>query len=227
MPPKTVLEAIEAELRRPSEDARPIRAASVRHWMEATDPEVRGAAYQLLTEAGCFRRITPRLDPDEVFDWLLRYYEWCLTTNPQGERPDSRFSAATDMLLWFVEMWDEGVGRSYLERISDLVARLYKAGAPDLQRSLVDSFLEHAFERDDIREFFDPWKADPQLRVAHEEAARWHQGGGRMLPVKPGKGRKPTPRKPSRDETTNTRTARGGSQTKPLRGQHGSGASGQ
>jgi hypothetical protein len=224
MPRETMLEAIEAELERPPEDARPIRASTVRYWMEATDPEVRGATYQLLTETGCFRRITPRLDPDEVFDWLLRYYEWCLATNPQGERPDSRFSAATDMLLWFVEMWDEGVDRSYLERIRDLVARLYRTGAPDLQRSLVDSFVEHAFERGDIREFFDSWKADPQLRVAYEEASRWYQGGGRMLPVKPGKGHRPKPRRPSRGQT---RTARGGPRTKPLRGQHGRAASGR
>jgi hypothetical protein len=198
MPRKTMLETIEAELQRPPEEARPIRAPTVRHWMQATDPEVRGATYDLLTENGCFRRITPPLDPDEVFDWLLQYYQWCLTTNPQSEWADPRGTAGTDLMFWFVEMWDEGVDGSYLARIRDLVARLYVTGPPELQRSLMGSVLEHLFEREEIRAFFDSWKDDPQLRVAYEEASLWYQGGGRILPVKPGKGRRRKPRKPSR-----------------------------
>jgi hypothetical protein len=217
MPPKTMLAAIEAELQRPSEDVRPIRAASVRHWMQATDPEVRGATYNLLTESRSLRRITPPLDPDEVFDWLLQYYRWCLTTDPQSEWADSRGTAGTDLMFWLVEMWDEGADRSYLERIRDLVADLYATGSEELRSSLVYSLLEHLFEREDIRAFFDSWKAHPQLRVAYEQASRWYQAGGRILPVKPGKERKPKPRKPSRGKTTNTRTARGASRAKRLR----------
>jgi len=179
MPRKTMLETIVGELMRPPKETPPIKAATVRRWMRATDSEVRGATYHLLTEDDCFRRITPPLDPDEVFDWLLKYYEWCLRTNRRGEWADSRFTAASDMVMWFVDMWDEGVDRSYLERIKDLIAGLYVTGSSDFKRGLVDSFLEHLFERKRIMKLFESWKDDPQLAEAYEEAALWVRGGGR------------------------------------------------
>jgi hypothetical protein len=157
----------------------------VRRWMRVTDPEVRGAIHTLLRDSAVHQRITPPLCFDEVFDWILQYYEWCLRTDPRGECydtqwVDTRWDAAFELIPWFIWWWDEGIDRSYLERVKAMLAELYISGSHDLREAIAVGLLEHLFERKPIREFFAAWKDDPQLRPAYEAASAWALGGGRI-----------------------------------------------
>jgi hypothetical protein len=174
----TMLDEIVTELMRPPGDAPPIKAATLRRWMRSSEGEARGAVCCLLTNTDVYARVTPPLSHDEAFDWLISYYAWCLRTNPRGEWSSSRFEAASDMLVWFVGMWDEGRDRSYFVRIKELLADLYLAGSPRLKQVLVQGCLEHLFEREEIMDFFQCWKDDPQLAPAYEQAFLWVLGGG-------------------------------------------------
>jgi hypothetical protein len=176
---RTLLEEIVAELTRPLESAPPICASTVRRWMERARGEARGAIYSLLTDVGVYARVAPPLGFDEVFDWLLSYYAWCLRTNPGGEWSGSRFEAAWDMVIWFIGMWDEGRDRSYFERIRECIAELYLTGSRRIGQAVVQGCLEHLFEREDIKEFFQSWKGHPQLRQAYDQALLWVLGGGK------------------------------------------------
>jgi hypothetical protein len=175
------LQDIIAELVRPDDDPRPIPAATVRKWMSTTDPEVRGATSSLLYVYRHYRRITPPLDFDEAFDWLLQYWEFCLRSNPKGEHVDGRWSAGNDMMFWFVGLWDEGADRKYFERIKALLANLYVTGQRNLKVCIEQAVVEHLFEREEIREFFADWKDHPRLGPAYEAGLEWALGGGNVL----------------------------------------------
>jgi DNA-binding transcriptional MerR regulator len=65
-----------------------------------------------------------------------------------------------------------------LDDLKAWLGRLYKEGDPDLRICIVQATLEHLFEKKQIRKFFDDWKNDEVLAVAHEEASEWYKGGG-------------------------------------------------
>jgi hypothetical protein len=180
MPRRATLDAIVEELMRPPKERRTVKAATVRRWMRAKNPEARGATFSFLTEVGYTRKVYPFLRTDEVFDWFLRYYAWCLKTDPQGEWLDGRWGAAREMIVWFIWMWDEEWERSYLERVKALLAKLYISGSRDLKGAIEVGLLEHLFERRKIKRFFESWKDDPQLGPAYEAASPWALEGYRI-----------------------------------------------
>ena len=173
-----MLDEIVAELMRPPKGAPPIKASTVRRWMRRSEGEARGAVYALLTNANVYARVTPPLCFDEVFDWFLEYYAWCLRADPDGEWSHSRWPASWDMVIWFVGMWDEERDRSYFERIKEFIADLYLTGSRRVKQAIVQGCLEHLFEREEIMAFFQSWKGHPQLAPAYEQAFLWVLGGG-------------------------------------------------
>jgi len=174
-----LLQDIIAELARSDDDLQPIAAATVRRWMSSNDPEVRGATSTLLFEGRHWDMITPPLDYDEEFDWMLDHFELCLRTDPQGEWIKSRWSAGNDLLVWFVALWDQGWDAKYVQGIKALLARLYTTGSADLKECIEQATVEHLFERQEVREFFKDWEGHPQLGPAHAAGLKWALGGGK------------------------------------------------
>lgn len=159
----------------------------VRNWMSTSDPEVLGAIYILLTDAKVSQTIAPPLPFDEVFAFLLRYFEFCLRNDPQGEWVDNRFTAGSDFVSAFVSFWDAGRERKYFRDMKSLLSRLYIGGSGELKDSIEQAIVEHLFERADIRQFFADWQDDPQLRSAYEAGKLWAEGGGRSPLTQPRK----------------------------------------
>ena len=150
----------------------------VKSWMSSQDPDVLGATYVLLTSSIHAHRIDPPLTFDEIFEFLLRYYEWCLRTDPKSQWANSRYSAGWDLAGWFISLWDRHVDEKYIDRSKDLLERLYRTEGPELQRCIEHAILEHLFERKEIRKIFDAWRNDPGLKPAYDEAALWVAHGG-------------------------------------------------
>jgi hypothetical protein len=173
-----MLQEIEEELQKPAEKRTSVPQSKVRKWMESKDTESLGATYVFLSKAEHVDRVTPPLAFDPVFDFLLKYFEFCLTANPKSERANSAYSAGYDLVGWFVWMWDEKRDKKYFEAIKSLLSRLYVSGTPELKKCIEHGIVEHLFERKAIRNFFGDWKDDPNLRPAYEEGMLWIKGGG-------------------------------------------------
>ena len=161
--------------------------SQVRSWMSTSDPEVLGAIYVLLTDAKLSQTITPPLPFDEVFAFFLRYFEFCLRNDPQGEWVDDRFTAGCDFVSAFVSYWDAGCDSKCFREMKSLLSRLYIEGSGEMKDSIEQAVVEHLFERADIRQFFADWQDDPQLRSAYEAGRLWVEGGGRSPLTQPRK----------------------------------------
>lgn len=173
-----MLEEIIRELKVPAEKRKSVPQAQVRKWMESTDTDTLGAVYVFLSKAEHTDRVTPPLEFDPIFDFMLRYYELCLRENPDSKWANSAYSAGGDLVGWFIWMWDEGRDRKYFEAIKFRLAKLYIAGPPELKKCIEHAVIEHLFERKPIRRFFSDWKDDQQLRPAYDEGMLWVTGGG-------------------------------------------------
>jgi hypothetical protein len=173
-----MLEQIIKELEADRSETREIPASLGRIWMATIEPDVRGATYGFLHSAQV-SRINPPLAFDEVFDFTLQYYEWCITTDPApGAWANTRYSAGWDMVSWFCKLWDESREKKYFEKIKSRLAALYKAGDPDLKKAIEHATIEHLFENKQIRKFFADWERDADLKTAYDEGMLWVTHGG-------------------------------------------------
>jgi len=146
--------------------------------MSATEPDVRGATYGLLHSAH-MTRVKPALTFDEVFDFILGYFEWCIKTDPApGAWANTRYSAGWDLVGWFLALWDQRPDKKYFERIKSRLATLYKGGNAELKKSIEHAIVEHLFERKEVRKFFADWEDDPALKPAYDEGKLWVSRGG-------------------------------------------------
>ena len=174
-----MLEQITRELEAGRGETREIPASRVRQWMANADPQVRGATYAFLHSAHALR-VTPALSFDEVFDFTLNYYEWCIRTDPEpGDWANNRYSAGWDMAGWFFGLWDGRCDRKYFERIKSRLAELYKTGDAALKKAIEHAIIEHLFERKQVRKFFADWQKDPELKAAYDEGMLWITHGGK------------------------------------------------
>jgi hypothetical protein len=175
-----LFEEIAQELKRTRNEGTPIPQSRVRDWMEREDADADafGATYVFLSKAEHTGRVAPPLEFDPVFHFMLRYYEFCLKTNPESKWANSSYSAGLDLVGWFVWMWDEKREEKYFESIKAMLEKVYVAGGPEIKKCIEKAVVEHLFERKDIRAFFSDWRDNPQLRPAYEEGKVWVEGGG-------------------------------------------------
>lgn len=150
--------------------------------MNANDADTLGATQAFLMKANYTERVIPPLEFDLVFDFMLKYYEFCLVTNPESKWANSAYSAGCEMVGWFRSMWDEKREKKYFETMKSLLARLYCSGSPELKKCIEHAIIEHLFERRPIRKFFKDWLANPQLRPAYDEGILWIAGGRPKIP---------------------------------------------
>ena len=173
-----MIEQIRQELEADRNETREIPASTVRGWMASKDSEVLGATYGLLHSAHA-SRIRPRLGFDEVFNFVLCYFEQCIRIDPApGGWAHTRYSAGWDLVGWFCGLWDEQRDRSYFNHIKARLATLYKTGDADLKKAIEHAIIEHLFEKKAIRKFFGDWENDSELKRAYDEGMLWVTHGG-------------------------------------------------
>lgn len=157
-------------------DISAIPKSEVERWIASDDPEVLGAAYKLLVDAALADRIRPTPSFDEIFDFFLRYYEFCLKRDPMGEWVANRFIASCELVRVFESYWDEGLDEKYFLSMKSLLRRLYLEGSPGLRQTIVQAIIEHLFEKVPIRGFFSDWRDDSELGQAYEQGSEWAAG---------------------------------------------------
>jgi hypothetical protein len=157
-----------------------IPKAEVLAWMQSADIEVLGAIYRYLDNPLYSSRIEPSLSFDDVYRFILRYYERCFCENPTTSKwTNTRYEVGRDLVRWFNSMWQTvAVPRARLARIKHWLAELYKSGDDELRTCIVNATLEHLFEKPDIAEYFKDWQEDPLLAKAYADALLWSQEEG-------------------------------------------------
>jgi hypothetical protein len=173
-----MLQEIITELEKSAGERTSIPDSQVRRWMKSEDTDTLGATYGFLSKADHVQRVTPPLPVDDVFEFMLRYYEFCLRTDPKSRWANSRYSAGWDLVGWFTQMWDVKRDKKYFEAVKSLLEKVYLTGDTELKKCIEHAVLEHLFERKDIRMFFSDWRDNPQLRPAYDEGKLWVDGGG-------------------------------------------------
>lgn len=162
-----------------------ISDSQVRNWMRSEDADILGATYAFLSNAAQVQRVSPPLPFEEVFHFMLRYYEFCFRNDPKSRWANSRYSAGWDLAGWFSQMWDQEENKKYIHQVKSFLERLFVTGTPELRRCIEHSVIEHLFEREPIRKFFEDWAHNPQLRPAYDEAKLWIERGGRSPLTEP------------------------------------------
>lgn len=144
-------------------------------WMQTNDIEVLGVLYAFTSKPEYAKRIQPPLTLPEYRDFLLRYFEYCLRLNPDGEWAHTRYEAGWDLVSWFTKLWQEKeASHETLRKIKTWLASLYKDADADTRRCVVDATLEHLFENREISRFFADWKDDADLAIAYAAATEWN-----------------------------------------------------
>lgn len=146
----------------------------VERWMRNDSIEVLGAAYTLLIDPASYMRIEPRFTLEEKLPFVMRYLERCIKENPQGEWSHTQYEAGWEILDWFMDYWrDPAVSRNVIADIKSWLEEMYKFGNDETRECIVNATIEHLFEIEDIRAFFEDWAKDPLLVGAYEQARDW------------------------------------------------------
>lgn len=174
-----MLSEIIRELERPPGERTSIPGSEVQRWMKSQDADTLGATYGFLSKAEQVHRVTPPLSFDDVVEFMLHYYGFCLRTDPRSPWANSRYSAGWDLVGWFTRMWNEKREKKYFQAIKSLLEKLYVTGDPELKKCIEHAVVEHLFERKDIRTFFSDWLDNSELRPLYDEGNMWIDGDGK------------------------------------------------
>jgi hypothetical protein len=170
---ESLIAEIRAGFGRDGSEAREVPKPTVLKWMRSPDLHARGALYSLITDGACARMVTPPLEFDDYYPFVVEYLEECIEKNPDGEWVDTRYIAGHELVSWIVDFWKkQTIPRSKLAEIKGRLAELYKRGDADVRDGVVNGVLEHLFETRELANYFKEWEADPILRHAYRDAMR-------------------------------------------------------
>lgn len=178
-----VVEDILAEFGVEEGEPRTVDKATVLRWMECEDLEIKGVVCYILLEHRFQSVVTPPLSFEEINVFVARYFGQCITKNPEGEWSLNRHEAASALSHWIRDIWHgSNVPRSVIAEWKGWLARLYKTGDENVRYVIIYGTLEHAFEDDEVADFFRDWRDDVELKDVYDEALQWKEGLKREPP---------------------------------------------
>jgi hypothetical protein len=142
-------------------------------WARSDDPADLEAAIDAVTLAN--ERIVPPVDEWGYFELLLQAMK--VSLKRRGDATElSPYLLAGD-LLSFLDDAKERLGSDGFDRVASRLEQELRGLVQNLspldERALVDGFLEHFLERDDLRSVFESWRAEPTLARLYLEADEW------------------------------------------------------
>ncbi len=149
----------------------------VREWLGHDDPEVRGAAYKVLSEEP--HLLDPHPAVDDFVSLALEFLDRTIGAAGGGDWAYSGYEATWNLASWF--SWlalDPSTPPPLLESIVERLGALYERLDETGRETLVNGALEHIFERQELRDLFIAWKAHPVLSRAYADSCLWGDRGG-------------------------------------------------
>jgi hypothetical protein len=145
-------------------------------WMKSDNLETLGIVYALLSHKHSSKYIEPEISFENMNNFIKKYFERCFLEDPHNDWSHTRYEAGRDLVLWVIKLWDSAeLKRSYLAEYKVWLEKLYRNGNDELRECLVNSTLEHIFERREIAKYFYDWKKDPILGKAYVNAISWSE----------------------------------------------------
>lgn len=154
-----------------------VALARIRDWLGHDDPEVRGAAYKILSEEP--HLLDPHPTVEEFVSLALEFLDRTIGAADGGDWAYSGYESAWNVASWF--SWlalDPSTPRPLLDSIIERLGALYERLDENGRETLVNGALEHIFERQELRGLFSAWKSHPVLTRAYADACLWGDKGG-------------------------------------------------
>jgi len=157
---------------------RTVPKEAVLECMQATDSQVQGCVFSMISNPANVSHIAPELQLEEVFPFALAYLERCIQEDHDLEWVESRYLAGHALVGLITSLWNDRLNsHSQLTKAKERLASLYKRGDSGIRDAVLNGVLEHLFEVDGLTAFFKDWKDDPTLAVAYERALAWKREG--------------------------------------------------
>jgi hypothetical protein len=151
--------------------------ARLREWLGHDDPEVRGAAFKVLSENPDL--LDPHPTVEDFVLLALEFLDKTIGAKDGGDWAYSGYETAWSLASWF--SWlalDSSTPRPLLDSIIVRLGVLYERLDEDGRETLVNGALEHIFEREELRELFRGWQSHPVLARAYADSCLWGDHGG-------------------------------------------------
>lgn len=177
--------------------------ARVREWLGHDDPEVRGAAYKVLSEEP--HVLDPHPTVDDFVSLALEFLDRTIGAASGGDWAYSGYETAWNLASWFNCLaLDPSTPRPLVDSIVGRLGALYERLDENSRETLVNGALEHIFERQELRDLFSGWTSHPVLARAYADSCLWGDKGGDSPLVGRGQ-RGPTQRHPGGNDDRSRR----------------------
>lgn len=141
-------------------------------WMQEKDVEVRGAVYELTSKA--WNRILPEITMKEQCSFMLHYLIDCIRDNYQDtEWSLSGLEAAWQFASWLKHLNKTPEAEAIIATAARELTAMYRTGDAELKDRIGTGALEHIFEVENLRKFFQEWQSDPELKKEYESCTLW------------------------------------------------------
>jgi hypothetical protein len=146
----------------------------VRRWIDSGDLLTWSAVYELTRKE--WSRITPEIPAEEQIGFMRRYLMRCIEENPTpGDYLHGGYEAAWE-LATSLKHWRRLEGKrlaSLIRGIAIDLEKAYRRGDAATQNRILCGVLEHAFEDPALRQYFNSWERDAELREIYRLALEW------------------------------------------------------
>jgi len=149
-------------------------------WIEtARDLRTLSKLYRLTRDR--YYQIKPDLGAEITCSLIQRYLLRCIeedvTDEDEGladvDKIENRWEAAASMHIWFRHLLEAGDSNDILATAARAVTQAFLSGSEEVRDAIEMGFLEHALETEGLREYFEHWSSDPQLRETWKRALEW------------------------------------------------------
>ena len=121
------------------------------------------------------KRINGRFADDSVYNFLISYYVLCMKNElSTSDRVHKPFEAAHELVRLFetLAFLQSKKAKFLLTRIVDSITGMYQVGGKLVRNLIETGFLDHVFEINANRRFFEHWKYEP-FREAYFASLSW------------------------------------------------------
>ena len=139
--------------------------------------EVIGALEELITDPNYYNKIVPSLDFNDYYPFLFNYYINCMQNSYYNSNWIlSPYLAAYSLKDFIEHIWANNLDMSKKDKlkiINDIKNKLkYLAKRADnnFKLVLINGLLEHLFENQEIKFFFNDWTNDIVLKKYYDSA---------------------------------------------------------
>jgi hypothetical protein len=138
----------------------------LRHWMQSRCPEVQAIAFEGLFDHPEWCDMISEQERSEFFYRFLRDSSLLDQENDYRIR---RFDALSYCHSWMERELERGRLEN-VRRAVNLLGELCSQGSDELRQSVIDVVLEHAFQNENVKQFFERWRTSPQFANVYNEA---------------------------------------------------------